>query len=101
MIRFLISDRTGTHVSRFPSWSTALGLVVAAAMGAALLVVGLGVALLLAPVVIVGGLVIRHRIRKAVAQMNAQMEAMRQQAQGPGYVIDVDYKVVDEERSQR
>ena len=58
-----------------------------------------GLALLLAPVVIVGGLILRHKLRKAVAEMETRLNEARRQADGD--VIDADYRVVDEERPRR
>jgi predicted RND superfamily exporter protein len=96
MIRLLIRDRRGMRQSNLPGWALGLSLVAGAALAGTILVVGIGLALLLAPVVIVGGLILRHKLRKAVAEMEARLNEARRQTEGD--VIDADYRVVDDER---
>lgn len=99
MIRLLIRNQRGTSQTKLPSWALGLSLVAGAALAGTVLVIGIGLALLLAPVVIVGGLILRHKLRKAVAEMETRLNEARQQADGD--VIDADYRVVDEERPRR
>jgi hypothetical protein len=99
MIRLLIHGQRGRRQSNLPSWVLGLGLVAGAALAGTMLVISIGLALLLAPVVIVGGLILRHKLRKAVAEMETRLNEARRQADGD--VIDADYRVVDEERPRR
>lgn len=96
MIRLLIRDQRGTRQSNLPGWALGLSLVAGAALAGTVLVVGIGLALILAPVVIVGGLILRHKLRKAVSEMETRLHEARRQADGD--VIDADYRVVDDER---
>lgn len=108
MIRLLISNGRGSGGA---GWRMALGLVLAAAMGFMLLAVGLGVALLLAPVVIVAGLIARARLRKMLREMGFADGAARQEngpfarspfQQGPqADVIEGEFRVVEDEKPGR
>ena len=99
MIRLLIRDQRGTRRTNLPGWAVGLSLIAGAALAGTVLVVGIGIALLLAPVVVIGGLILRHKLRKAVAEMETRLREARQQADGD--VIDADYRVVEEERPRR
>jgi hypothetical protein len=96
MIRLLIRDQRGTRRSNLPGWALGLSLVAGAALAGTVLIVGIGLALLLAPVVIVGGLILRHKLRKAVAEMETRLNEARRRSEGD--VIDAEYRVVDDER---
>jgi Flp pilus assembly protein TadB len=99
MIRLLIRDQSGTRQSGLTGWALGLSLLAGAALAGTVLVVGLGLLLVLAPVAIVGALVLRHRLRKAMAEMEARVSEARRQAEGE--VIDADYRVVDDDRMRR
>jgi hypothetical protein len=84
------------------------GLALAAAFGFVLVAVGIGLALLLAPVVIIGGLIARARLRKMLREMGVgqpgEAGAPRspfQRGPGDGDVIEGDYRVVEEEKPRR
>ncbi len=110
MIRLLISNGRSQSAT---SWRMALGLVVAAALGFMLLAVGLGVALLLAPVVIVAGLIARARLRKMLREMGFGEKGAdmprgpfgRSPFQhGPSQAADViegEFRVVEDEKPRR
>lgn len=79
-------------------WRGKIGLVIGIAFGlaaaVALVVLSLGLALVLIPVVAVGLLIGRWRLRRMMA------EAHRERP-GAGRTIEIDYRVVDEDRDQR
>lgn len=99
MIRLLIRDRRGARQTSLSGWALGLSLVAGAALAGTVLILGIGLALLLAPVLIVGGLILRHKLRKAVAEMETRLHEARRQQDGD--VIDVDYRVLDDERPRR
>ena len=107
MIRFLINNGRGASAAGGGRWGMVFGIVLAAAFGFVLLAVGIGLALLLAPVVIVAGLIARARLRKMLREMGVGQPTgaaprspfQRQPMQDD--VIEGDFRVVDEERPRR
>jgi hypothetical protein len=111
MIRIMhMSDGT-VRTTKMPPWAAALGGIAAVAMGLVVLAVGVGIALVLAPIAIGGVLYARYRLKKIVreaqerfaAQQAARHDYERAQAGGfddkpPAQVIDVEYRVIDEPR---
>ena len=98
MIRFLISDGSGTRAGTLPRWPLVFGIALTAAFGFVLVAVGIGLALLLAPVVLIGGLIARWRFRKFVETMRARSaEPFQRPGQDPD-VIEGEYRVVDEDK---
>ncbi len=110
MIRFMIGNGS-TRRSSGGRWGMALGVFVAAALGLVMLAVGLGLALLLAPVVIVAGLIARARLRKMLREMGfGEGGAGRtggtdrnpfQHAPQQPEVIEGEFRVVDDEKPGR
>ncbi len=82
-------------------WRGWLGLIVGGALAlaaaAALIVLSLGLALVLIPIVAVAALYGRWRLRKVMADINAE-----QARPGTGKTIEIEYEVVnDPDRGQR
>ena len=109
MIRITHVSNGSVRTSNLPPWAAALGGIAAVAMGLVVLALGVGIALLLAPIAIGGVLYARHRLKKFVreaqerfaAQQAAQADYERAQAgsfddKPPAQVIDVEYRVIDE-----
>ena len=69
MIRFMISNGRNQGASGGGRWAMIFGVALAAAFGIVLMAVGVGLALLLAPVVIVAGLIARARLRRMLRAM--------------------------------
>lgn len=105
MIRAFITDRSGTRVSTVPGWAVGLGAFGAAALGLTVLVIGAGLALLLAPIAIGAVMLARWRLKSLLRGMAEQAELARAQAgsraQRPAdpSVIDVDYRVINDGRN--
>jgi hypothetical protein len=97
MFRASIVDRSasGVRVTTVPGWAIGLGAVGAAFIGLVVLVLGAGLALLLAPVAIGALLIARWRLRRMMADIVAQSQQQRRQA-APDGVIDVEYRVIDD-----
>lgn len=117
MFRALISDRNGVRVATVPTWAAGLGLFGVAALGFLAVVIGAGLALLLAPIAIAGAFYARWRLRSAMQAMAAQVQAAQERAaeiraaqrQAGGYgpasrpaggpdVIDGEYRIIDNGR---
>ena len=106
MIRFLISNGR-TRGAAGGRWGMILGVAMVAAFGFVLVAVGIGLALLLAPVVIVGGLIARARLRRMLREMGIGQpgaDAPRgpfQRRPAEADVIEGEYRVVEEEKRGR
>lgn len=117
MIRALISDRNGVRVASVPSWAAGLGLFGVAALGFLAVVIGAGIALLLAPIAIGGVFYARWRLRSAMRAMAEQIQAAQERAAAiraaqtqtggaksgragpaPADVIDGEYRIIDNGR---
>lgn len=92
MIRFAINGPQGPRIVTIPRWAQGLAVVLAGFAGLALLVLGAGLALIAVPVLIGFGLFARWRLRKIMAEMQAQADAP------PPGVIDAEYRVIDDRR---
>ena len=92
MIRFAINGPQGPRVVTVPRWAQGLAVVLTAFAGIALLVVGAGLALLAIPALIGFGIFARWRLKKMMAEMQAQADAP------PPGVIDAEYRVIDDRR---
>ena len=106
MIRFLIGNGR-TQGAAGGRWGMILGVAMVAAFGFVLVAVGIGLALLLAPVVIVGGLIARARLRRMLREMGigqTDPNAPRgpfQRRPADADVIEGEYRVVEEEKRGR
>lgn len=96
MIRFAINGPQGPRIVTVPRWAQGLGVVLAGLAGAALLVVGAGLALLAIPALLAFGLFARWRLKKMMAEMQAQAQDDRDRP--PPGVIDAEYRVIDDRR---
>lgn len=96
MIRFAINGPNGPRIVTVPRWAQGLGVVLAAFAGIALLVVGAGLALIAVPALIAFGLYARWRLKKMMAEMQAQAQADADRP--PPGVIDAEYRVIDDRR---
>ena len=94
MFRASIVDRSGggVRVTTVPGWAVGLGAIGVAFLGLVVLVLGAGLALLLAPVAIGALLIARWRLRRMMADIVGQSRPPRQ----PDDVIDVEYRVIDD-----
>lgn len=92
MIRFAINGPQGPRLVTVPRWAQGLAIVLAGLAGAALLVVGAGLALLAIPALLGFGIYARWRLKKMMAEMQAQADAP------PPGVIDAEYRVIDDRR---
>lgn len=92
MIRFAMNGRNGPRIITIPRWAQGVAVVLAAFAGIALLIVGAGLALLAIPALLVFGLIARWRLKKMMAEMQAQADAP------PPGVIDAEYRVIDDRR---
>jgi Flp pilus assembly protein TadB len=81
------SPDPGIRLIRLPRWAAALALLAAVSLGLLLLVLAAGLALVIIPVALVGGLILRWRLRRRTAR-----------ARQPADVIDVEYRIIDRER---
>jgi len=77
----------GIRLIRMPRWAAALVLIGAVSLGLLLMVLAAGLALILIPVAIITGMVLRWRLRRRMAQ-----------APRSGEIIDVEYRIVERER---
>jgi hypothetical protein len=96
MIRIVTSSSGRVGAATIPGWAVALGGVAAVSIGLVILVLGAGLALLLAPVAIGAAFLARWRLKKAFAEAAAEMQ--RGQARTPDGVIDAEYRVIDDRR---
>jgi hypothetical protein len=107
MIRFMISNGRNQGASGGGRWAMIFGVALAAAFGIVLMAVGVGLALLLAPVVIVAGLIARARLRRMLREMGLGQtgaDAPRgpfQRRPADADVIEGEYRVVEEEKRGR
>jgi hypothetical protein len=106
MVRFFISNGRNPGAASGGRWGMILGVAMAAAFGFVLVAVGIGLALLLAPVVIIGGLIARARLRKMLREMGIGQpgETPRgpfQRRPAEADVIEGEYRVVEEEKPRR
>jgi regulator of sirC expression with transglutaminase-like and TPR domain len=81
------SSHPGIKLIRLPRWAAVLAVIAAVSLGLLLLVVAAGLALIIVPVALVGGMILRWRLRRRMA------EAARS-----GDVIDAEYRIIDRER---
>jgi hypothetical protein len=120
MFRAVITDGNGVRVSTVPNWAAGLGLFGVAAIGLFTLVIGAGLALLLAPLAIAAVFYVRWRLRAVLRDMAVRVQAAQAQAHaeasafgpdaatpGPAprrpasdeaAVIDGEYRVIDNGR---
>lgn len=108
MIRFFISNGRNQSATSGGRWGMMLGVAMAAAFGLVLVTLSIGLALLLAPVIIVAGLIARARLRRMLREMGIgqprEGDAPRnpfQRSPGDGDVIEGEYRVVEEEKPRR
>ena len=108
MIRFFISNGRTQSAAIGGRWGMMLGVVLAAAFGFVLVAVGIGLALLLAPVVIIGGLIARARLRRMLREMGIGQPREGDMPRGPfqrrpaeADVIEGEDRVVEEEKPRR
>ena len=107
MVRFFISNGRRQSATFGGRWGMILGVAMVAAFGFVLVAVGIGLALLLAPVVIIGGLIARARLRKMLREMGLGQtgaDAPRgpfQRKPAEADVIEGEYRVVEEEKRGR
>lgn len=92
MIRFAVNGPQGPRIVTIPRWAQGLAVIVAGFAGIALLVLGAGLALIALPVLIGFGLFARWRLKKMMAELQAQADAP------PPGVIDGEYRVIDDRR---
>jgi hypothetical protein len=81
------SPYPGVKIFRLPRWAVVLAVIAAVSLGLLLLVVAAGLALIIIPVAIVGGMIMRWRLRRRMAE-----------AAGSGDVIDAEYRIIDRGR---
>ena len=108
MVRFFISNGRNPGAASGGRWGMVLGVAMVAAFGFVLVAVGIGLALLLAPVVITGGLIVRARLRKMLREMGigqpGEGGAPRdpfQRRPAEADVIEGEYRVVEEDKPRR
>lgn len=77
----------GFKLVRLPRWASVLAIIAAIALGVLLIVVAAGLALILIPIIVISGLILRWRLRRAMATAPRSSD-----------VIEVEYRVVDRER---
>ena len=101
MIRMLLRDGSRARVGTIPRWALVLVGIAAAGMGVLILLLAAGLALVLLPVALAGGLVAhwvaRRRLRAMAAARPRPAPADRGPAQ-PLEIIDAEYRIVDEEK---
>ena len=91
-----VSSLNGVGAATIPGWAVALGGVAAVSIGLVILVLGAGLALLLAPVAIGAAFLARWRLKKAFAEAASEMQ--RGPTRAPDGVIDAEYRVIDDRR---
>ena len=108
MVRFFISNGRNPGAASGGRWGMVLSVAMVAAFGFVLVAVGIGLALLLAPVVIIGGLIVRARLRKMLREMGigqpGEGGAPRdpfQRRPAEADVIEGEYRVVEEDKPRR
>jgi hypothetical protein len=106
MFRFFISNGRTQSAAMGGRWGMILGVAMAATLGLVLVTVSIGLLLLLAPVVIIGGLIARARLRKMLREMGIGQpgETPRgpfQRRPAEADVIEGEYRVVEEEKPRR
>ena len=104
MVRFFISNGRNQSAAMGGRWGMILGVAMAATLGLVLVTVSIGLLLVLAPVVIIGGLIARARLRKMGVGQPREGDAPRspfQRRPADGDVIEGEYRVVEEERPRR
>jgi hypothetical protein len=92
MIRFAFKGPKGPRIVTIPRWAQGLAVILATFAGMALLVLGAGLALIAIPALIAFGLFARWRLKKTMAQMQAEAD------RPPPGVIDAEYRVIDDRR---
>lgn len=92
MIRFAVNGPQGPRIITIPRWAQGLAVILAGFAGVALLILGAGLALIAIPVLLGFGLLARWRLKKMMAEMQAQADAP------PPGVIDGEYRVIDDRR---
>ena len=108
MVRFFISNGRKQSAPMGGRWGMILGVAMAATLGVVLVTVSIGLLLLLAPVVIIGGLIARARLRRMLQEMGVGRPGEGGAPQGPfqrgpgdGDVIEGEFRVVEEEKPKR
>ena len=108
MVRFFISNGRNPGAASGGRWGMVLGVAMVAAFGFVLVAVGIGLALLLAPVVIIGGLIVRARLRKMLREMGIGQPGVGGAPRDPfqrrpaeADVIEGEYRVVEEDKPRR
>ena len=108
MIRFFISNGRNQSAAMGGRWGMMLGVAMAATLGLVLVTVSIGLLLVLAPVVIIGGLIARARLRRMLREMGIRQPREGDSPRGPfqgrpadGDVIEGEYRVVEEEKPRR
>ena len=108
MIRFFISNGRTQSAPMGGRWGMIFGVAMAATLGLVLVTVSIGLLLVLAPVVIIGGLIARARLRRMLREMGigqpGEGGAARspfQRSAGDADVIEGEYRVVEEEKPRR
>jgi hypothetical protein len=81
------SSHPGIKLIRLPRCAAVLAVIAAVSLGLLLFVLAAGLALIIIPIAIVGGMIVRWRLRRRMA------EAAR-----PRNVIDAQYRIIDRER---
>jgi len=111
MVRFFISNGRNQSAAMGGRWGMILGVAMAATLGLVLVTVSIGLLLVLTPVVIIGGLIARARLRKMMREMGFSDGATQQTSgpfarspfqQGPqADVIEGEFRVVEDEKPGR
>lgn len=78
---------SGIRLIQIPRWAAALATIAAVLLGLLLIVLAAGFALIIIPVAIVAGMILRWRLRRRM-----------QEAPRSGEIIDVEYRVIDRDR---
>lgn len=97
MIRIVTSSSGQVGTATVPGWAVALGGVAAVALGLVVLIVGAGLALVLAPLAIGAAMFARWRFKKALREAGIDLRAGSRPASD---VIDGEYRVVDEPKGR-
>ena len=108
MVRFFISNGRNPGAATGGRWGMILGVAMAAAIGLVLVTVSIGLLLVLAPVVIIGGLIARARLRRILREMGIGQpregdmpRSTFQRRPAEADVIEGEYRVVEEEKPRR
>ena len=81
------SSHPGIKLIRLPRWAAVLAVIAAVSLGLLLFVLAAGLALITIPVAMVGGMILRWRLRRRMAETARS-----------GDVIDAEYRIMDRER---